>query len=50
MVEIVIAFAEGDEGGEDVVTRGVTVIEGLIAEPVGEGVDAEGCWVVLAIN
>ena len=37
-----ITFAEGDEGGNDVVTGRVAVVKGLVAEPVGEGVDAEG--------
>ena len=37
-----VAFTEGDEGSDDVVTRRVAVIEGLISEPVSEGVDAEG--------
>lgn len=34
VVEIVVALAEGDKRGDDVVTRAVTVIEGLVAEPV----------------
>ena len=42
VVEVVVAFAEGDEGGDDVVAGGVAVVEWLVAEPVGEGVDAEG--------
>ena len=41
-MEVVVTFAEGHESGEDVITRGIAVIEGLVAEPVGEGVDAEG--------
>lgn len=42
-MEVMVAFAEGDESSENMVARGVTVIEGLVAEPVGEGVDAERC-------
>ncbi len=34
VVEVVVALAEGDNRGDDVVTRAVTVIEGLVAEPV----------------
>lgn len=30
VVEVVVAFAEGDEGGDDVVAWGVAVIEGLV--------------------
>jgi hypothetical protein len=38
----VVALAEGNKSGDDVVSRRVAVIEGLIAEPVGQAVDAEG--------
>jgi hypothetical protein len=41
VVEIVVTFAEGNEGRDDVITRRVTVVEGLVTEPVGEGVHAE---------
>lgn len=34
VVKIVVTLAEGDKRGDDVVTGAVTVIEGLIAEPV----------------
>lgn len=37
-----VAFTEGDQGSDDVVTRRVAVVKGLVAEPVSEGVDAEG--------
>ena len=42
VVEVVVAFAEGDERGDDVVAGRVAVVEGLVAEPVGEGIHAEG--------
>ena len=42
MVEVVVALAEGDECGQDVVAGGVAVVKGLVAEPVGQRVDAEG--------
>lgn len=42
VVEVVVALTEGDEGSEDVVAGRVAVIEGLVAEPVGQGVDTEG--------
>lgn len=42
MVEVVVPFTDSDEGGEDVVAGSVLVIEGGIAEPVSERVDAEG--------
>lgn len=42
VVEVVVSLAEGDESRDDVVARGVAVVEGLVAEPVGQGVDAEG--------
>lgn len=37
-----VSFAEGDEGGDDMVSGRVAVVEGLVTEPVGKGVDAEG--------
>jgi hypothetical protein len=36
MVEVVVAFANGGKGSDDVVARSVFVIEGSISEPVGE--------------
>ena len=42
VVEVVVALAKGDKGGEQVVSWGSSVVEGLFANPVGEGVDAEG--------
>jgi hypothetical protein len=42
VVEVVVALAEGDEGGDHVVPGGVAVVEGLVPEPVRQGVDAEG--------
>lgn len=41
-MEVVVAFTNGDQGGDDVIARGVLVVEGSLAEPVSEGVDAEG--------
>lgn len=42
VVEVVVTLTEGDEGGDDVVAGRVAVVEGLVTEPVGEGVDAKG--------
>jgi hypothetical protein len=41
VVEVVVALTQGDESGNNVVTGRVSVVEGLLTEPVGEGVDAE---------
>ena len=45
MVIIVVSLAKSDKGGEDVVSRGMSVVKRLVTEPVGKGVDAEGCVV-----
>lgn len=37
-----VTFAKCDKGGEDMVARGVAVIEGLVTKPVSERIDAEG--------
>lgn len=42
MVEIVVSFAEGNKSSNGVIPRRVAIIEGLIAEPMGQRVDAEG--------
>ena len=42
MMKVVVAFADSNESGEDVVARSVLVIEGSISEPVSERVDTEG--------
>lgn len=42
VVEVVVPLSERDQSGDDVVPGRVAVIEWLVAEPVGEGVDAEG--------
>lgn len=42
VVKVVVSFAKGDEGSDDVVSRAVAVIKRLLAKPVGETVDAEG--------
>lgn len=34
VVEVVVPLADGDEGGDHVVSRGVLVVEGRLAEPV----------------
>lgn len=41
VVEIVVSLAEGNKCSNDVVPGAVAVVEGLIAEPVGERVDTE---------
>ena len=41
VVEVVITLSKRNESSNDVVTRRVAVIEGLITKPVGQGVDAE---------
>jgi hypothetical protein len=41
VMEIVVSFSEGDEGGDDVVARGVAVVKGLVPKPVGKGVYTE---------
>lgn len=42
VVKVVVALTEGDESGDDMITRRVAVIERLITEPVSKRVDAEG--------
>lgn len=42
MVEVVVTLTKGDESSDDVVTGRVAVVEGLVTEPVSQGVDAEG--------
>ena len=42
VMKVVIAFTESDESGDDVVAGRVAVVKWLVAEPVGERVDAEG--------
>jgi hypothetical protein len=42
VVEVVVSLSERDEGGDKVVARAVAVVEWLVAEPVGQAVDAEG--------
>ncbi len=39
VVEVVVTLAQSNQSGEDVVTRAVAVVEGLVAEPVSQGVD-----------
>ena len=42
VVEVVVALSESDESGDNVVTGRVAVVERLVTEPMGQGVDAEG--------
>lgn len=42
VVEVVVTLTKGDESSDDVVPGRVAVVEGLVAEPVGKRVDAEG--------
>ena len=42
VMEVVVAFAESDEGSDDVVAGAVAVVEGLVAQPMCQRVDAEG--------
>lgn len=42
VVEIVVSFAESDKSSDDVISRRVAVIKWLVAEPMGQGVHAEG--------
>lgn len=42
VVEVVVSLTKSHESGDDVVSGRVAVVEGLVAEPVGQGVDAEG--------
>jgi hypothetical protein len=41
VMEVVVPFTNGDERGDKVVTRGVLIVEGSVAEPVREGVYTE---------
>jgi hypothetical protein len=41
MMEVMVSLADGNESGENVIARGVLVIERGFTEPVSEGVDAE---------
>lgn len=42
VVEVVVSLADGDQGGDEVVTRGVLVIESVLSQPMGQRVDTEG--------
>lgn len=42
VVEVVVTLTQGDQSGNDVVTRRVAIVEGLVTEPVGQGIYAEG--------
>lgn len=42
MVEVVVSFSKSDDSSDNMVTRGVAVVERLVAEPMGQRVDAEG--------
>ena len=36
MVEVVVAFTDSDKSSDDMVARGVLVVEGSVSEPVSE--------------
>jgi hypothetical protein len=38
---LVITLAKSNQCGDDMIPRGVTVIKGLVTEPVGQAVDTE---------
>jgi hypothetical protein len=42
VMEVVVALTESDKSSDDVVPGAVAVVERLVAEPVGKGVDTEG--------
>lgn len=42
VVEVVVALTKSDKSSDDVITRRVAVVKGLVAEPVSQRVDAEG--------
>jgi hypothetical protein len=42
MVEVVVTLTNGNESGNDMVTRSVLVVEGSLAKPVSKRVDTEG--------
>lgn len=35
VVEVVVSFAKGNESGDEMVSRRPSIIEGLLAQPVG---------------
>src|SRR5690606_45760 len=39
VMEVVVTLTKSDEGGDDVISWGVAVVEWLVSEPVGERVD-----------
>lgn len=41
-MEIVVTFTKGDESRNDMIARGVAIIERLVAEPMSQRVNAEG--------
>jgi hypothetical protein len=42
VVEVMVTLSDGGESGDEVVSRGVLVVEGGVSEPVGERVNTEG--------
>lgn len=42
MMKIMVSFAQSHQSRDDVIARGVSVIKWLIAEPVGQRIDAKG--------
>jgi hypothetical protein len=41
VMEVVVSFAQSDQGSEDMITGRVAIIERLVSEPMGKGVDTE---------
>jgi len=41
-MKVVISLSKRNQGGDNVIPRGVAVIEGLVSQPVGQGVHAKG--------
>jgi hypothetical protein len=41
-VEVVVSLADSDQSGDEVVTRGVLVVESVLPEPMSQRVDTEG--------
>ena len=41
MMEVMVAFAKGDESSDHMVTRAVAIVERLVTEPVRQGIDTE---------
>lgn len=42
MVKVVVSLTQSSEGGDNVVSRAVTIVEWLVAEPMSQTVNTEG--------